>query len=562
MEITDTGIGIPPEAQRQIFEPFCQADNSSTRKYGGTGLGLSIAKQLVELMQGEIGVQSTEGQGTTFWFTAQFAKPETMEPAATLDQSGLPDLTEHRVLVVDDNRSNREILQARLTEWTLTPSAASTGREALAVLKEAALSGTAFHIALLDHQMPEWNGVELAQRIKADPALAGTALILLAPVTGLGDSQPIIEAGVDTILAKPVRRSLLSHALLNLLRHPAAGRPDPRQTSDTPVSETGEPPPSKAFQAKVLVAEDNAVNQEVARLMLEDLGCSVEVVQNGVEAIEASARSGYDLIFMDCQMPDMDGFAATRAIRAREDSRWAMISSQQSENAGPTAPSSPMTHDQSPLTRRRVPIIALTAHALQGDREHCLASGMDDYLTKPFTRHQLAEVVRRWHRPQITTTAVPPEPEAPTVPETIMEAVPPPAAPASHAAEQAPPGHEGAAIDQKVWRDILALQRPGRPDVLVSMLSMFLADSDQIVEQLRAAVESNTADRLFSLAHGFKSRCGVLGAFKLAALSKDLEHCGRTKQLSGTAVIFSCFEREYQAVKSSFRIEIERRRAV
>jgi CheY-like chemotaxis protein len=523
---------------------------------------LSIAKQLVELMQGEIGVRSTEGQGTTFWFTARFAKPETVEAVATVDQRDLPDLSGRRILVVDDNRSNREILQDRLIEWNLTPSGASTGMEALAGLKEAALAGTPFHVALLDHQMPESDAVELARGIKADPALAGTALILLAPVTGLGDSQPIMEAKVDTILAKPVRRSLLRHALLNLLRHPGAGRPDSRRTAGAPVADDAERPPSKTFPAKVLVAEDNAVNQEVARLMLEDLGCTVEVVHNGVEAIEASTHSNYDLIFMDCQMPDMDGFAATRAIRAREDSHRSMVRSQQSEHAGPASPSSPTTNDQSPLTHRHVPIIALTAHAIQGDREHCLASGMDDYLTKPFTRHQLAEVVRRWRRPQIMTGSARPEHGNSAVRETVIQAVPPPSAePASHVDEEVSVAQEEAAIDQKVWKDILALQRPGRPDVLVSMLSMFLADSDQIVEQLRAAVQGNTADRLFSLAHGFKSRCGVLGAIKLAALSKDLEQCGRTKQLSETATIFSCFEREYQAVKASFRIEIERRRA-
>ncbi|CAI4030667.1 putative Histidine kinase [Nitrospira tepida] len=562
VEITDTGIGISPEAQRQIFEPFCQADNSSTRKYGGTGLGLSIAKQLVELMQGEIGVESTEGRGTTFWFTSRFAKPETREPASAFDQSELPDLTGRRILVVDDNRSNREILQDRIAEWNLSPSGASTGEEAFAVLKEAAQSGRPFHVALLDHPMPESDGVELARRIKADPELAGTGLILLASVTGLGDHQPVMETGVEAVLVKPVRRSLLIRALLNLLRRPGADGPDSRRTAGAPVSEAGTSPPSETFPLKVLVAEDNSVNQEVARLMLEDLGCSVEIVQNGVEALEAATRSRHDLIFMDCQMPDMDGFAATRAIRLREDSQRSMVNRQSSEKAGPTGPSSPMTHDRSPMTPPRVPIIALTAHAIQGDRERCLAAGMDDYLAKPFTRRQLAEVMRRWHRPQITAAAGASESEAAVIQEPLTEAAPPAsAAPASPAAEEPPVVQEEAAIDQKVWKDILALQRPGRPDVLVSMLSMFLTDSDQIVEQLRAAVQGNTADRLFSLAHGFKSRCGVLGAFKLAALSKDLEQCGRTKQLSEAAAIFSCFEREYQAVKSSFRIEIDRRRA-
>ena len=529
VDITDTGIGIPPEAQRQIFEPFSQADNSSTRKYGGTGLGLSIAKQLVELMQGEIGVQSTEGQGTTFWFTARFAKPATVETASSLDH---PDLTGRRILVVDDNRNNREILQDRLIEWNLSPAAASTGTEALAALKEAALAGTPFDVALLDHQMPDVGGVELARRIKADPTVAGTTLILLTSIAELDSSTHILDAGVETILSKPVRRSSLHHALLTLLRHPAGGRSDSTRTTDAPVMNGDAPPLSDTFPAKVLVAEDNLVNQEVARLMLEDLGCSVEVVHNGAAALDASGCSTYDLIFMDCQMPDMDGFAATRAIRDRE------------RSAGASGPKSI--------------IIALTAHAIQGDREQCLAAGMDDYLAKPFTRRQLAEVLHRWRQFHIRTGSTQPESDDRVHAKTVPS---PATAPIPHLDEAVAAAQEEAVIDQKVWKDILTLQRPGRPDVLVSMLSMFLQDSDQIVEQLRTAVQGDEADRLFSLAHGFKSRCGVLGAVKLAALSKDLEQCGRTQRLSETATLFSCFKREYEAVKSSFQIEIERRRA-
>ncbi|MGE3154667.1 MAG: response regulator [Nitrospiraceae bacterium] len=559
VEITDTGIGIPPEARRQIFEPFCQADNSSTRKYGGTGLGLSIAKQLVELMQGEIGMQSTEGQGTTFWFTVRLTKPEPVTTAPSLDRLAPPDLSGRRILVIDDNQPSREILQERLTEWNLAPSGVSTGREALAVLKDAVVAGRPFELALLDQRMPEVSGMDLARQIKADPALSGTSLILLASLGGLTEQPPDMNDAVDAVLAKPVRRSLLMEALLTLLLSPKTGRSDSHQAKGASLSDADPPPSPETFSANVLVAEDNAVNQEVARLMLEDLGCSVEVVGNGVEALNASASATYSLIFMDCQMPDMDGFAATRAIRERERNRWPMVSRQSPEQAEPTAPPS-MTDDRSSRTQPRVPIIALTAHAIQGDRERCLAAGMDDYLAKPFTRRQLAEVVRRWCRPQSRTVPMRIGPRAPGIQAPGDEVEPPGSAlPPSHVKEEGGVAQDVAAIDQKVWKDILALQRPGRPDVLVSMLSMFLTDSDQIVEQVRTAVQNNEADRLFSLAHGFKSRCGVLGAIKLAAFSKDLEQCGRTKQLLEATAIFSRFEREYQAVKSSFRAEIERR---
>ena len=351
--VSDTGIGIATEAQSRIFDSFSQADYSTTRTYGGTGLGLAIARQLAELMGGELGVTSELGQGSTFWFTARLKKhPDDAEHPAF---SGA-ELAGLRVLLVDDNATNLSVLQHQVGSWGMRGDCASSGPAALQMLRAA--TQEPYEAVLLDLCMPGMDGIELARAIKGDPQLAPVRLVMLTSFGGDDDARLALEAGVLRFLNKPVSATRLYSCLCGVMADDGSAAAPPG----------GAPDAKLRFQASILVAEDNPVNQDVVRHMLAILGCSIEIAQDGVLVVDAAQRGGYDLIFMDCQMPRMDGFAATRVIRAREAS----------------------------LGLAHRPVIALTANAVAGDRERCLAAGMDDYLSKPFDLPQLRGVLQRW----------------------------------------------------------------------------------------------------------------------------------------------------------------------
>jgi signal transduction histidine kinase/DNA-binding response OmpR family regulator len=352
-EVRDTGIGLEPSAQARIFDAFTQADNSTTRKFGGSGLGLAIAKQLVTLMGGEIGVTSQPGQGATFWFTASLSA---VPPATRPADERLRDLRGMRVMVVDDSLTSREALTSQVTSWGMGHGCADGAAQALEMLQAAAARGAPYDAALIDVDMPGTNGLQLARLIRAEPGIAGVRIIALTAsdmVLGTGQVQ---EWGVQRALPKPVRQSRLFDCLAEVITR--RERP-----LDKPAVAT-----ARSRPARILVAEDNAVNQQVAKAMLEWLGHHVDLVDNGREALAALQRADYDLVLMDVHMPVMDGYEATRRIRARD------ISS--GRNAA-------------------VPVIALTANALSGDREACLAAGMTDYLSKPITRESLAVTLAR-----------------------------------------------------------------------------------------------------------------------------------------------------------------------
>ncbi len=363
--VTDTGIGIPPAVQNRLFQAFTQADSSTTRKYGGTGLGLAISKRLVGMMQGEIGLESEAGKGSTFWFTAQF------ERAASADSSPVRgrDLVNMRVLVVDDNATNRQILRHQLFAWRMQKGSAGSGFEALKILRAAAAAGAPFHAALLDMQMPEMDGMTLARAIKADAAIADTRLIILTSLGHFMSSEELKAAGIDAYLVKPVKQSRLFDCLANVMGHAAESSFSPAAAPVSPAPASPEPLPP----AHILLAEDNPVNQKVAASMLQKLGYHALTVADGLEVIQALDEAAYDLIFMDCQMPEMDGYEATRLIRRRE------------KQASGSGSGQPHTY-----------IVAMTANAMAGDREKCLAAGMDDYISKPASLAQLREVLLRW----------------------------------------------------------------------------------------------------------------------------------------------------------------------
>ena len=365
--VTDTGIGIAPEAQARLFKAFTQADSSTTRKFGGTGLGLAISRQLVALMQGEIGVESEPGKGTTFWFTARFEK----QMGAPKPVIPTPDLARVRTLIVDDNATNREILRLQLKSWDMPCVEAAGGEEALRLLREASAAGRPFDLALLDMQMPGMDGLTLAKTIKADDAIRATRLVLLTSLGRMLSTEESTAIGFESYLVKPIKQAQLLKAVAEVV-----GR---ASTAATPSADA---PPSlgkaELPQLRVLVAEDNQVNQKVALGQLSKLGCVADVAANGHEVLTALPRLNYDVILMDCLMPDMDGYETTREIRRRE-----------SEAACPW--------------RRPVYIIAMTANAMQGDREVCLESGMNDYLSKPVRLGDLYAVLAKVPAPVLVT---------------------------------------------------------------------------------------------------------------------------------------------------------------
>ena len=509
-EVKDSGVGIPAEAHQRIFEAFSQADGTTTRRFGGTGLGLTIVKELVTLMQGQIGVESQVGQGSTFWFTADFER----QPAPAPGQEPVTEqaLLNKRILVVDDTPANREILDEHLRTWGALPTVAASAQEALLLLGTTLDSSQPFDLAILDLHMPDMDGLALAKAIRADPRLAGLPLLMLTSV-GYDASAPDAPH-VNAWVTKPIRSMLLRQALLGLLqtRH-RVPVPVPSPSPSTPG-----PIPFKA--ARLLLVEDTPVNREVALGMLDMLGHFVQAVENGRLAVEAVMRERFDLILMDCQMPEMDGFTATAAIRQQE---------------------------REAADHRHVPIIALTANAMEGDRARCLAAGMDDYLAKPFTLAQLSEMLTKWV--PIPTNGDTTEPTS--SPSAGQEELP-----ADQALSPAP-----AEIDKAAWEAILALQRPGRPDILAKVLTAYLNDSRTLVEEIRSAVQSQDAVALAKAAHRLKSSSAQLGALATSAHCKELESLGRLARLDGAAALLAQLTDAHQAACAEITSELLQRTA-
>lgn len=502
--ISDTGIGIAPEAQAILFKPFSQADTSTTRKFGGTGLGLAISKQLVEQMGGQIGVESVPGQGSTFRFTLWLTKQPAQADATPMTKGSLQG---RRLCIVDDNATNRRILEQYASHWGLQSASASDGYQALALLRDAAARGEPFDLAILDLQMPRMDGLELGHAITADPALAATRLVLLTSVGLRGQAEKAKQAGIAAYLTKPVHRAHLYDSLALIVDLPAKSATNPlvvgaaSRPNDVLVTCHVLKEVAVAARALILVAEDNIVNQKVAVCQLEQLGYRADVVANGLEAVEAVSRISYALVLMDCQMPEMDGLEATAMIRKSE-----------SEHGS-----------------RRLPIIAITANAMQGDREKCLDAGMDDYLTKPVKRGDLSATIARWI-PGQSTPHEQKEPRSSEKREAVYDCV-----------------------DSAVLADLRQLD--ASCSLLSSLITHFLADVPHRLADLQDALQQGDERALERVAHGLNGASGTMGVRRMRQLCIDLQALGKANDLTKAGDLLTQLVHEFELVRQRLMAE-------
>jgi two-component system sensor histidine kinase/response regulator len=485
-EITDTGIGIDATQQAHLFESFIQADASTTRRFGGTGLGLAICKKLVERMGGQVGVQSQAGKGSTFWFTLTL---ETAVRGASRPTPSRNELQDIRVLVVDDNRTNRVILEQNLRVWGARSASFESGPLALAGLHHAVEAGDPYRLAILDYQMPGMDGIHLARAIRRDPSFAGVGLILLTSSSRPGDTKVAEDAGIDAFLTKPARIAHLYDCLATLLIRPEDG--DPVITESVRYSFTEVAP---EMRSRILVTDDNPVNQRVAVRMLEKMGHVVDVADNGIGALAAIGRVRYDAVLMDCQMPEMDGFEATREIRRREGSD------------------------------RHTVIIAMTAGAMAGDQEKCLAAGMDAYLSKPVKADKLAAMVALWTGRTAHKGPVP--------------------------AQDAPPA---GLLDQTY---VTGLRELGT-DEFDKLIRLFLKDGQTRVDALRAAQVAGDKPAIVKLAHSLKGSASSFGAGTLAARCGELQARARAADAAEDARMIDCVDAEFALASAALREELQ-----
>jgi signal transduction histidine kinase/DNA-binding response OmpR family regulator len=509
--VTDTGIGIAPEAQRTLFEPFTQADSSTTRIFGGTGLGLTICKKLVTLMQGEIGVISEKGQGSTFWFTIPFAHGSKSSPPVFPNAT----LQGRRVCIVESNDTIRFLLQHYAQSWGMICDVAQNGSEGLALLQQHAKGEQSFDIALLDHTLSETiqeDGLSLAKRIRQDSGISHIPLILLTALGKRGEGKLAQHAGFNGYLTKPIRHQQLQRCLQMILGSDQRIAPAATSHSSTLITRHTVEEAQAQTQVHILLAEDNVVNQKVAVRMLQKIGYRVDVVENGQEAVEAVGRTSYDLVLMDCQMPEMDGLEATRAIRKAE-SKKLEVRSKEVETDNPETPDSLLltTHCS------RVPIVALTANALSGDREICLEAGMDDFLTKPIRMEQLETMICKWL----------PHPGASTLEnQPITEKI-------RKNSTTLPP-----CLDDTTLENLKILGGEDNPEFFLTVIEQFLLDLPRHLEGIKQAVERQDSEALVKTAHACKGSSRTIGATLLAEISYALELSGREGTMTDATAKF------------------------
>ncbi len=480
--ISDTGIGIPIEKQRKIFEAFEQADGSTTRKYGGTGLGLTITRKLVKMMRGRIWLESEPGKGSRFHFTVSFELQPTSSqlgfPAQAIDLEGLS------VLVVDDNLTNRRILEKTLLYWKMKPTVVASAFDALESLQKAQKQGTPFRLMVTDCMMPEMDGFELIDRINQHPEISTPSIILLTSAGERGDASKCMSLGVAGYLLKPVSQSVLLLTISNVLQTPS-GKPEMKSlVTRHSILETKR-------RLRILLAEDNRVNQKLATKLLEKMGHSVSVAEDGKKALDAVACGMFDLVMMDVQMPVMDGCEATKTIRTEEK-----------------------------VTGRHIPIVAMTAHAMKGDREMCLEAGMDGYVSKPINLPELYETIDNLF-------------------------------PMTKADEEQEPCSERR--ENIINREALIERVSGDMDLLGELVEIFMDDSLRLVDRIRRGVMEKDADDLEKAAHGLKGSVLNFEAKGVADIAQALETMGRNRDLTQAQSLVADLEKQVDALRAALK---------
>jgi len=467
-EIKDTGIGITREAKARLFQPFVQADNSTARVFGGTGLGLTICKRLAESMSGDIGVESHPGKGSRFWVTMGFTRQVELQA----EDRDARDFADKRVLIVDDNETSRQFLQKQITAWRINNSWAQSGEEALAMLRQAEADKAPYSIAIIDLYMPAMDGLELTRKINADPLLNRTQIVMLTSLGRLIPGDDLKTVNIAAYCVKPVRQSALFDCLVRVLTQPAdAGQSQPAM----PLIESSAP--AVLRKERILLAEDNLVNQQVALGNLRKLGFDADVVGNGIEVLAAMEAKKYDIILMDCQMPDLDGYQTTKEIRQRE------------------------------KNGRTTWIIAMTANVMVGDREKCLAAGMDDYVSKPLRRAELRAALER----------------------VVFESK--------------------SLLDESALRN---LEGYGA-DEMAELVELFVATAPKSLTEMKCALEKSNAAELATVAHTLKGSCSNWGASPLRDLCARIEQAGRKGEMEGMADLVANAEKELQRFIDALR---------
>jgi signal transduction histidine kinase/DNA-binding response OmpR family regulator len=505
--VEDTGVGIEPEAQARIFQHFAQADGSTTRQYGGTGLGLAICRRLLGLMGGTIGVESTPGEGSRFIIDLALPRADAAAaPAASAAQGALAGV---RVLVVDDNRTNRQILEQQLGGWDMQVVCAAGGEHALRLMHEAAQRGAGYELAVLDMHMPRMDGMQLAHAIQADPALRPTRLVMLTSTYTGADAEERRRAGILRCVNKPIRRADLQRVIGGAL----AGLAD-----DGGGAGAGVPAVSRLV-GRVLVAEDNPVNQGVVRAMLRRMGLEPVLTANGEEAVQAVGEKTFDLVLMDCQMPVMDGYEATAAIRRLP-----------ADAAG------------------RLPIVALTANAMPGDEQRCRDAGMDGFLAKPYSFTQLRAVLARW----LPEAGPGPAPQA----GVSSVATPPPAAPGATPAHTAT--GEGDPISAATLQSLRELDPEGGDALVGELVASYLEMADDGIARVEQALAAGDAAALARAAHAMKSGSANVGAEVLAARYRELEQFGRLGDLVGAGGLLAALRHEHARATQRLVLVLEK----